>query len=152
MKQRNKITIKRIPDYDADLSWIGTFDNEAKDEFAIKHDESNSRTYNYFNPQKGAVTSKKEAMEDYKRMMAYENGEWGMIGIKAFAEIATSQDGKIWQLNTISSGGLWGIEDDSDEKYLMEEENNQLTDLRDVLAELGFTGEYFDNVQIVKES
>lgn len=80
-----------------------------------------------------------DGFEDIKR--AYENGEFFYIGIKAEAEILTSHNGKEWLINTITSGGLWGIESNSDESHLesirMEEEH----DLKAVLLKFGFSDE-----------
>ena len=40
---------------------------------------------------------------------------------------------------TITSGGLWGIESDSEESYLRSVEQEELSDLRAQLYELGFS-------------
>jgi hypothetical protein len=146
MKKINKIIIEHIPDYDADLDWIGTFDNEPKSEFAIEHDVGNPQTYSWFNPQNGAVENKKQAKEDYKRMLAYENGDWGMIGIKATAEVYTSQNGREWKIDKITSGGLWGIETDSSLEYKIEVEKDEEADLFETLKEFGFTDKDFIGV------
>jgi hypothetical protein len=78
-----------------------------------------------------------DGFEDLKR--SYENGDFFYIGIKAEAEILTSHNGKEWLINTITSGGLWGIESNSDESHLesirMEEEH----DLKAVLLKFGFS-------------
>jgi hypothetical protein len=152
MKKINKIIIRHIPDYDADLDWIGTFDREPQSEFAIEHEPDNNRTYNWFNPQKGAVENKKQAKRDYERLLAYDRGDWGMIGIKAEAHIACSLDGKTWKLDTITSGGLWGIETDADEKYHNEIEQEQLAELKDYLKEYGFTDEEIEKAEVVIEN
>ena len=72
--------------------------------------------------------------QDYERMESLNNGDWGFIGIGAQAEIVI---GGICQ--TIRSGGLWGIESDSDETCLQGIEKDELADLRRVLCELGFS-------------
>ena len=149
MKRISSITIERKPDYDADLSFLGTFDNEPKDKFAIEHEPNNPRVFHWFNPQPGTVETKEQAQQVYERMMGYENGQWGMIGIRAKAEIQTSEGGNSWFCNDVESGGLWGIDDDSEESYLKEIEREQLDELKDVLLELGFTKEEIDKA--VKE-
>jgi hypothetical protein len=151
MKKINKIIIKHIPDYEADLSWIGTFDDEPKDEFAIKHNGGREQ-YAYFNPQKGAVENKKQAKRDYERMMAYDRGEWGMVGIKAEAETAISIGNGCWKLDTITSGGLWGIETDADEKFHNEIEQEQLAELKDYLKEYGFTDSDIEKARVIIEN
>lgn len=54
------------------------------------------------------------------------------IGIIAKAKIVVSG-----QSQTISSGGLWGIESDSDDNFLQETVHKQLADLREQLLTLG---------------
>lgn len=148
MKKINKITIERIPDYDADLDWIGTFDREPKSDLAIEHEPDNNRTYNWFNAQKGTCETKAQARREYERMLAYNRGDWGMIGIKAKAETAISIGQGNWKLDTITSGGLWGIETDTDEKYYKEIEQEQLSEVKDYLKEYGFTDEDINNAPV----
>ena len=138
-KKINKIIINYIPDNDADLDWLGKFSQEPG-KFAVKHD-GGSRSYPFFNAEN--VENMKQAKENYKRMMEFENGIVSMYGVKATAEIYTSNDGKAWLINKVSSGGLWGIESDNEEKYLKEIEVEQLDELKDVLLALGFTAKEF---------
>ena len=85
MKKITKITVKHIPDYNADLSYLGTFSNK-KGEYAIEHNgERNS--YKYFNAEN--VSNKKEAQHNYNTIMKYDSGDLYSIGIKAEAEIQT---------------------------------------------------------------
>lgn len=58
-----------------------------------------------------------------------------MIGIIAKAEVVSAQG--ICQ--TIRSGGLWGIESDSGKEYLEEIATEELGQLREELAGLGFS-------------
>ena len=76
------------------------------------------------------------AAENKKRLDSY-GVTWNHIGIKAVAEIHTSRDGRHYTINYIESGGLWGIESDSDEKYLKEIETEQIAELKDILDILG---------------
>jgi hypothetical protein len=149
MKRINKITIKRVPDYDCDLSWIGTFSNTAESDLAIKH-EGGRNSFEWFNPQPGACENKGQAQRDYDRMIAYDNGEWSMLGIKAEAETVIEIGGGNWKLDTITSGGLWGLESDSDEKYLKEIEAEQLAELKGYLKEYGFTDGDIKNAPIIE--
>ncbi len=77
---------------------------------------------------------RENASKDYDRMESLQRGAWGYIGIGARAEIVI---GGVCQ--TITSGSLWGIESDSEESYLRETEQEQLTELRGILHELGFS-------------
>lgn len=71
---------------------------------------------------------------DYERMESYNNGDWSYIGIRAECEIVI---GNVCQ--TITSGGLWGIESDSDESHFVSVEDEELHELRSQLYELGFS-------------
>ena len=73
-----------------------------------------------------------EGFED--RLAKYNNGDFRYIGIRAEAEIVINS-----VIQRISSGGLWGTESDSDESYLKEIEQEELSDLRSILHELGFS-------------
>jgi len=91
---------------------------------------------------------RKYVRQDYERMESLNNGNWCFIGIRADAEIGIPNqyvncDGKSDSLTIqrITSGGLWGIESDSERTYIEEEEQNQLDDLRIQLAALGFSKE-----------
>ena len=67
-----------------------------------------------------------------EREQAYRRGEFSFIGVRAEAEIVV--DGVI---QTITSGGLWGIESDSDDTYIKEIGDHEYTDLRKILKTLG---------------
>lgn len=141
MKKITSITLERKPDYDADLSFLGTFDNEAKDKFAIEHEPNNPRTFNWFNPQPGTVETKEQAKQVYDRMMAYNDSQWGMCSIRAVAKVQVSDDGKHWLSHEITSGGLYGIEDDMEREDYKEIEQEEISQLVLSLKEFGFTDE-----------
>lgn len=147
MKKIKAITIKAIPDYDSDLSFLGTFGNEAG-EFAIKHNgERNS--YPYFNADN--VENMEQAQANYERIMKYDNGELQDYGVKAEAEILTSDDGRNWLINKVSSGGLWGLSSDGTVEEFEDEAENQKMELIDVLQEFGFTIQEIEAVNTTKE-
>ena len=110
-KEIESISCQQIFDVDGDISWLQQYDINSKD--------SEERKY---------------ALQDKKRLEAYYNGEWCFIGIQAKAEIRINGISQ-----TISSGGLWGIESDSDEEYFDEVFEEQKEELKDNLLELGFT-------------
>jgi hypothetical protein len=114
----------------------------------------NSREYRYFNPSdnyKGepAEDIRKYVRQDYKRMEAYNRQEWYYVGVRATAEVELSAQinkgcvsgHEVYNksIQTIRSGGLWGIESDSDRAYLEQIEKEELSDLRDSLKMLGFS-------------
>jgi hypothetical protein len=76
---------------------------------------------------------RKYVRQDYERMERLNRGDWCYVGIRADAEIIV--DGVSQE---ISSGGLWGVESDSDRAYLAEIDGEQLSELRDQLRALGF--------------
>jgi len=80
---------------------------------------------------------RKYVRQDYERMERLNRGDWAYIGVQADAEILLpSGDASLVQ--EITSGGLWGVESDSDRAYLAEIETEQLAELRDQLRALGF--------------
>lgn len=110
-KEIESILCQQTFDDDGDISYLQQYDINSK------------------NPDE-----RQNAKQDKKRLEAYYNDEWHFVGVQAIAEIRI--DGL---LQTISSGGLWGIESDSSDEYfdeIFEEEKEQL---KDVLLQLGFT-------------
>ena len=73
-----------------------------------------------------------EGFED--RLAEYRSGDFGFIGIRAIARVCVNGI-----IQTLHSGGLWGIEDDSSEQYLCEIEQEELTQLRTELYSFGFS-------------
>lgn len=79
-------------------------------------------------------TMRENARKDYERMEAYNRGDWEYIGVRAYANVVVDGVNQ-----SIASGGLWGIESDSEESYLRSVEQEQLRELRGILHELGFS-------------
>jgi hypothetical protein len=112
---------------------------------AGRHD---SREYRYFNPSdnyKGlpAEDQRKYVRQDYDRMESLNAGNWNYIGIRAEAEYGIHapglEKGGHYILQTITSGGLWGTESDSEESYLKSIEQEELSTLRTELKAIGFS-------------
>jgi len=102
------------------------------------------RELRYFNPPvenyKGEPHADivKYILQDYDRMESLNAGNWCFIGIRAECEVGvptqyTGQHDVIYTEQTLTSGGLWGIESDSDDSYLKQTEDEQIDELRDVL-------------------
>ncbi len=68
------------------------------------------------------------------RYRQYRNGDFNYLGIRAEAEIVVNG-----VCQTITSGGLWGIESDSDRTYLSAVEQDELEQLKSILESLGFS-------------
>lgn len=73
------------------------------------------------------------ARQDAARLAAWEAGEWCETGCFAVAKVR-SPSGVV---QTIRSGGLWGIESDAGEEYRREVEQDSLDDLRRELEAFG---------------
>ena len=86
-------------------------------------------------------------MSDYRRMEGLNNGIWNFIGIKAKADIYFEENG-VSQYQEITSGGLWGIESDSDKQYIEECEKEQIEDLKEQLEHLNVDMSNFDEIEI----
>lgn len=79
-----------------------------------------------------------EGFEELKEK--YQNEEFYFIGIRVTTEILTSLDsGKNWLIDHITSGGLWGIESNSDDSYKKEVALEEMAELRTTLAGMGFS-------------
>ena len=131
------IVIRQILDECPDTSHLGEFTgihpggNALKRGSVFEHDKGNNRTLDFFVPmmsveehRQGLVKigySKGVAEElarsyckaDYERMLALDRGEWCYLGIMAKAVVSIPCNGNSRRLETLTSGGLWGIESDS---------------------------------------
>jgi len=122
----------------------------------ILHDcPHSSREYNYFKPYASGLEEGSEdyinfGKENFRRMESLNNGNWCFIGIIAKAEIKTVSG----TLQTIQSGGLWGVESDSGESELDQVGKDELEGLRQELESLGFNKKAIDkaflNIEIEK--
>jgi hypothetical protein len=106
--------------------------------------------YRYFNPsfnyvdERGKLVDgntteevRKYVAQDYARMEALNRCDWGFIGIRAVAQVGVSLNGgKDYLLQSIRSGGVWGIESDSD--GFEDVEADELADLKAQFAAFGF--------------
>lgn len=108
---------------------------------------------------------RKNARLDYERMEGINNQNWYYMGISAEAEIAIpvqhnkgcvpGHESYYSMTQHITSGGLWGVESDSDASYIKEIEQEQLSELKTQLLALGFSkraiSTAFKTVQEVSE-
>lgn len=76
-----------------------------------------------------------EGFED--RLAEYQADGFGFIGIVVKANIETQHVERCCLLQTLQSGGLWGIESDSSEDYIQEVIAEKCDELKRVLDELG---------------
>lgn len=134
------VRIERAADTAPDTSYLGEYSNSATSPAAIDRQERGDcgREYRYFNPaMTGEETGNPDSPEqDYQRMESLNRGNWWYIGIIAKAKIQTGRNSVI---QTISSGGLWGIESDSDSAYLDQVRREELSSLFGELKRIGFS-------------
>lgn len=145
--ERNSISEDKVTVMSADeraAADLGEFCN-CGDERKPRHE------LRYFNPSFNYVNSKDEliddntakevrkyVLQDYERMERLNAGDWYYIGVIAQAHVATP-DTFGYTEQVIRSGGIWGIESDSDRSYLQAEEEEQLSELRGILKDFGFS-------------
>jgi hypothetical protein len=122
------------------------------------------REYRYFNPSFNYVDKtgkptdgltpedvRKYVRQDYERMESLNRGSWCFVGVRADAEIAIVENVVSGPARfpitsqTITSGGLWGIESDSDREYLESVQQEELSDLKTQLLALGFSKRAISN-------
>ena len=91
---------------------------------------------------------RKYVRQDFERMESYNAGDWSYIGIRAEAEVCIERDiesnihreiNSLGPIQRITSGGLWGIESDSDREHLAGIGNEELDELKTQLKALGFS-------------
>lgn len=106
---------------------------------------ASSRELQFFNPSNNYTGEKPEdvrkyTIQDYARMERLNAGDWYFMGICAQAKIGIPNGAPCsFTIQRITSGGLWGIESDSETYYIESEEQNQLAELRKQLKALGFS-------------
>ena len=75
-----------------------------------------------------------------------ERGQWCFYGIYAVAVVKYSNDGgKTYRLESLRSGGIWGVESDSGAEEIASMEKDELSDLRDHLTTFGVDVADFDD-------
>lgn len=133
MKKIESIRIVAEHDSDPDLSYLGEYAS-TPEEHHIDRQERGDCGRNEFRFFNAGCGDPDYIEQDYARAENYNRGEWSMIGVRAVAEITINGISQ-----RIKSPGLWGVESDSDQEYLNEIGREELSQLRDMLAELGFS-------------
>lgn len=95
----------------------------------LKHDTDPDVSYL---TDKSRWSNAKEEAEDRRRLQAFEDGDWLMIGVVAEADVDV---GGLRQ--NLTSGGIWNVESDSGKSYLTEIAEDQYDELVQVLKKLG---------------
>lgn len=160
-KTIRQVFLRMVPDEYPDLSWLGEFTDEWSEGCVDRRDTGHycDREVRYWkpgpnhyphDPKKWAHTSEEDKarvierygsleaadhaymMEDYELHEQYPR-VWWMLGLWAEAEIVVSG-----VIQTIRSGGIWGISSDSDHAENVEVLQMELMELKHLLAGLGF--------------
>ncbi len=134
------ITLHHELDTDPDLSFLGEYSGNAKNDNSIDRKERgdmDQHEYRYFTPaMTGEETGNPDSPEqDYARMESYNAQNWYMMGVFATAEVILANG----VIQSIRSGGLWGIESDSDRDHIADVEKDELADLAEQLEAAGFS-------------
>lgn len=138
MKRILSVTVHREVDSDPDLSWLGEYSDKPKNNAIDRQErgEMQRGEFRYFNP---AISGEESGNpdspeEDYRRYEAYNKSQWWMIGVWCSAKVVLTD-----VVQTIRSGGLWGIESDSEDDYFEEVIKEELAALRGQLKAIGFS-------------
>lgn len=165
------IIVEHILDEYADTSFIGEYTDKLEAGVIIRNcskfyedcsDEEIEEAYENrpgrneyigFKPyaggeQVGTKNYKEYGKQDYKRIEQLNKGNFCFIGIKAKANIYFEYKGYN-QYQEITSGGLWGIESDSDKSYIEEVEKQELEDLKTQLENLNVDISNFHDPKIL---
>jgi hypothetical protein len=151
-------------DDDPDLSWLGEFHDGDRKKFDMEpvenrvgcmfetlwftpgpnHWPHNPKSWDHVSQEeKDKVIAKygslkkadfEYARADRDRLVKFYQNKWSMLGIGAEARILITDI-----VQTITSSYLWGIESDAGKDYHQEVEQEQLSELRYELSELGFS-------------
>lgn len=154
------IKIERIPDDNLDLSYLGEYTSKVPDKADINRNNAFLRVnrgrneYKYFipanrvestrrdlirmgwNKQDAEVQARKQNRQDFERMEEFAAGDVSCMGIKAIANLLVPLGENYWIHQSVESGGLWGIESDSNEEYIKEVAEEELSELREILGGL----------------
>lgn len=155
MNKLLSVEVKSVQDTDADMSDYGIYSDTAEP-WAIVVSEGeylavlqakdmdyepaqSSRQYTYFKPGETGEVEGSEIYQQYGKVLFAraqdcDNGAWSHIGIQASATIKTESGSDIVQ--TIQAGGLWGIESDSENSYLVSTAREELDALLSELVAL----------------
>lgn len=80
---------------------------------------------------------------DQERKAAYDI-DWNMTGCQAKATVLVGEGNGFARIQEFTSGGIWGIESDSDDDFKREMEQEELSDLKSYLQIFGVDVTDFD--------
>ncbi len=127
-----------------DFSWLGEYQSSpGPDDRTIDRKErgdAGTREYHYFVAANSPTeTGNPESVEqDYQLCEDYNRGGWCFLFCQAHAVVSING-----VMQTVTSGGLGGVESDSDSSYFDEIRQEQFDELRSILKEMGFKASQF---------
>lgn len=144
-KRVDKITIKWEFDESPDTSHLGEYSN-TPERGAIDRKERGDMErgeYQYFNPcienyeGESEENIAKYVEQDYQRMEKLARNDWCFMGCVVEAEVSYPLGNGSRRIERFTSGGLWGIESDSDARYIDSIELEQIKELSEHLEQFG---------------
>lgn len=140
MNQLLTVGVKQVVDEYPDLSWLET-------KLDACGNIVDSCRYTQKEMAQNPEQTRRYIEEDHRRLKDYGR-TWWMEGIYAVAEIAIPRNTvpPCRLLVPVQSGGLWGIESDSDDEHKRSVAREELAQLRDVLAALNVDLTGFDQL------
>jgi len=153
-----KIEVKRIVDENPDLSFLETTPEYHYGENGSEWEHVSEDDIKKIIEKHGSIWNAcmEYAKQDRERLDAYNRGNWEMIGIKAVATIHIPVNNGInngnddtVKIQAIESGGLFGIESDSDDDYIQDIGREQIAEVKNHLRILCVEG--VDDCEIMTE-
>lgn len=133
-----RIVVKKMYDECPDTSWIGEFTNieptveELESGKVIERESVGRLECRYFVP-----ANPEYGYDELEQMESFNRGDWFFFGISAEARVMIpSIHPDSWKLETIDSGGLWGLESTMFTTELEECANEQVEELKQYIQEL----------------
>ena len=144
-----KIEVKRITDEDPDLSFLettpeGHYGIDGSGWVHVSEEDIKEIVEKYGSVWNACIAY---AKKDKERLDAYNKGIWEMIGIKAVATIHIPTGGDTVKIQTIDSGGLFGIASDSGDSDIQEAGRDQIEEVKKYLRILCVDG--VDDCEII---
>ena len=130
-----KIEIKRIVDENPDLSFLETTPEYHYGKNGSNWEHVSEEDIQKISNQYGSIWNACVAYtkQDKERLDAYNRGVWEMIGIRAVATIHIPVSDDTVKIQTIDSGGLFGIESDSGDSYMQDIGRDQIAEVKNHL-------------------
>ena len=144
-----KIEVKRITDEDPDLSFLettpeGHYGIDGSGWVHVSEEDIKEIVEKYGSIWNACTAY---AKKDKERLDTYNRGVWEMIGIKAVATIHIPAGDNTVKIQTIDSGGLFGIASDSDDGDIQEIGRDQIDEVKNYLRILCVYG--IDDCEII---